>query len=79
MDEIFAAIAAYLRERNPRLTVERAPVERVWRDSLRPWRPSAGPMVYCRCCGRAILSGEGLFDLEKLREDRACAEHYIPF
>lgn len=76
MDDLFAAIAAYLRERNSRLTAERAPVERVWSGSLRAY---TGQAVYCRICGRPITSGEGLFDVEKLRADRACVDHYIPF
>lgn len=76
MDELFAAIAAYLRERNSRLTADRAPVERVWTGTLRTY---GGMQVYCRHCGRPITSGEGLFEVEKLREDRSCAEHYIPF
>ena len=74
MDDLFAVIAAHLRRHNRR--PGRAPIERVWTGTL---RRHGGPPVYCRHCGRPILSGDGLFELEELREDRSCADHYIPF
>jgi hypothetical protein len=46
---------------------------------VRPMRANGGPLVYCRYCGRAILSGDGLFELEPLQVDRACVDHYVPF
>lgn len=74
MDELHAAIAAHLRRTNRRL--ERAPIGHVWEEAL---RSLAGRQVYCRWCGKPITGGEGLFALEKLREDRSCVDHYIPF
>ena len=74
MDDLFAAIADHLRRYNQRL--EPAPTERVWRETVRAFSSAA---VYCRHCGKAIVSGEGVFELESLWEDRSCAEHYIPF
>ena len=76
MDDLFAAITAFLREHNSRVPVDRAPIERVWTGALRRY---GGLPVYCRYCGRPILGGDGLFELEELREDRACAEHHVPF
>jgi hypothetical protein len=74
MDELHAAIAAHLRRHNRRLG--RAPIDRVWREALRTYGVRA---VHCQVCGKAITSGEGLFALERLREARRCADHYIPY
>lgn len=67
MDDLFAALARFLRERNTQLTV------------AAPRPVPEGVAVHCRYCGRRILDGEGLFDMAQLRADRACVEHYIPF
>ena len=75
MDDLFAAIADHLRRHNRRL--DHAPIERVWPESV---RAHGGAGVYCRVCGKLILSGEGLVELESLWADRLCADHYsIPF
>lgn len=74
MDDLFAEIRIYLAFHNDRL--RRAPVRR---GSSRALWDYSGQQVYCKVCGRPITSGEGLFDVEKLRADRACADHYVPF
>lgn len=77
MDDLLVTIADYLRYHNARLRPARSAVAEIaWRRAV---LRQGGRQVYCRWCGKAITSGEGLFDLEKLREDRVCAEHYIPF
>lgn len=80
MDDLFAAIAAHLRRHNRRLLTPCPPpvplagkeaiIAGIWGD--------ARPQVYCRYCGRPIWSGEGLFEVDKLWEDRSCVDHYVP-
>jgi hypothetical protein len=74
VDDLFAAIAAYLRYHNSLVREQQR--EQARRKALRGYRTH---LVYCRHCGRPITSGEGLFAVEQLREDRACVDHYMPF
>jgi hypothetical protein len=61
VDDLHAAIAAHLRERNTRLTVERAPIERVWQDSVRPLA-----LMRCRRCGGPLLADASVTQVEAL-------------
>jgi len=75
MDELHAAIAAYLRGqrrttevRRPRAETEReATILAIWRDRC--------DMPRCRFCGRAIVDGDGLIPVTQLRAARVCVEH----
>jgi hypothetical protein len=74
VDDLFAAIAAHLRRHNQRLG--QPLVERVWPEAVQAY---GGQVLHCRRCGAAIEDGGGLFDVEKLRAERACHMCYAPF
>jgi hypothetical protein len=71
MDDLFAAIAVHLRRHNRRL--ERAPVERVWQETMRPLAPAPG----CQCCGRAIMAGADPLTIGYLLRARRCLDCYM--
>lgn len=86
MDELHAAIAAYLRGqrrttevRRPQADVERhrtelerdAQILAIWRE--RRVAPS------CEVCGRPVDEDGGLFNLGDMQIRRQCAEHYTLF
>ena len=74
MDELHAAIAAHLRAQR------RQVAERQQRDAriLAIWRERCD-VPRCRYCGKAIAEGDDLWDVEYLRQARACADHCAPF
>jgi len=75
MEQLHAAIAAYLRGqrrtievRRPRAEAEReATILGLWRDR---W-----DVPCCRFCGRVIVDGDGLIPVAQLRAARVCVEH----
>ena len=64
MDELHAAIAAYLRRQREH---ERALLA-LWRERC--------DVPRCRYCGKPIAEGDDLWGVEYLRQARACADHY---
>ncbi len=86
MDELHAAIAAYLRGQRRTAEVRRplADAERqrtqLARDAriLAIWRERRAVPV-CTVCGRLVDDDGGLFNLADMQLRRQCAEHYCPF
>jgi hypothetical protein len=70
VDDLFAAIAAHLRRTNRRLG--RAPIERVWDDTVRPLalRP-------CRSCGGTIATDRDIQALGPLLAGQLCPGCYL--
>jgi hypothetical protein len=72
VEELHAAIAAHLRaERQRRVCAIEEPILATWRER---W-----DVLRCRYCGKSIAEGDDLWDVEYLRQARACADHYAPF
>jgi len=67
VDDLHAAIAAYLRRHNPHL--------------LTPSPPPVSllDVPRCRYCGKPIAQGNDAFDVEQMRAARACVDHFAPF
>jgi len=75
MDELHAAIVAYLR--GQRRTTER---RRQARESIPlELEVMSFPAPRCQICGRTVDDDGGLFDLAHMQARRQCAEHYCPF
>ncbi len=75
MDELHAAIAAYLR--GQRRTAEvRRPMREVLPLEL---EMMAHPAPRCQVCGRLIDDDGGLFNLADMQARRQCEQHYCPF
>lgn len=69
MDELHAAIAAYLREQRSIAEAERAArILAIWRERCAVPR--------CRYCGTSIDDRDGCFPVEELLLARACAAHH---
>jgi len=75
MDDLHAAIAAYLRGQR-RATEVRRPVAEAEREAtiLGLWRDRCD-VPCCRFCGRAIVDGDGLIPVAQLWAARVCVEH----
>jgi len=86
VDELHAAIAAYLRgQRRP------AEVRRPVREPERPltdadrarqlfgYAEGRFPAPRCQVCGRAVDDDGGLFNLADMQRRRQCVECYCPF
>ncbi len=75
MDELHAAIAAYLRGQR-RTTEVRRPHAESEREVtiLALWRDRCD-VPRCRFCGRAIVDGDELIPVTQLRAARVCVEH----
>ena len=76
MDELHAAIAAYLRGQR-RTSEVRRPASEVAREAtiLGLWRARCG-VPRCRYCGTPIDDRDGSFPVEELLLARACAAHH---
>ncbi len=86
MEELHAALAAYLR--GQRRTAE---VRRPVRESERPltdaerarqlfgYAEGRFPAPRCLICGRTVDADGGLFNLADMQLRRQCAEHYVSF
>ena len=74
MDELHAAIATHLRAQRRQVAATGERDERI----LAIWyERSAVPR--CRYCGKPIEAGDDLWDVEDLRQARACGDHFAPF
>jgi len=74
VEELHAAIAAHLRAQRRQFaeTGEReAGILAIWRERCAVPR--------CRYCGKPIAEGDEAFDVELMRQARACVDHYAPF
>ncbi len=74
MEELHASIAAHLRRQRQVRAMMRRHEEHV----LGIWRERAG-VPHCRYCGKPIEAGDDIWDVEDLRQARACVDHYAPF
>ena len=75
MDELHAAIAAYLR--GQRRAAER---RRQARESIPlELEVTFFPAPRCQVCGRPVDDDGGLFSLTDMQTRRQCSEHYCPF
>jgi len=86
VDELHAAIAAYLRHHRRAAEVQRpqADAARHGTDAARVRQlfrhaPGRYPAPRCLICGRAVDDAGGLFSLGELQVRRLCVEHYTPF
>jgi len=87
MEQLHAAIAAYLREHNRFAENRRrsmAQAERPLSDTERArqlFGYAEGRYAVPRCliCGRPVDDDGGLFNLQDMQTRRQCAEHYCPF
>ncbi len=70
MDELHAVIVEYLRQQR-RSTASEAGILGIWRERCAVPR--------CRYCGKPIEAGDALWDVELMRQARACVDHYAPF
>ncbi len=79
VEELHAAIAAYLRGQR-RTTEVRRPRAESEREAriLGIWRERA-EVPRCVVCGRPVDDDGGLFNLADMQLRRQCAEHYCPF
>lgn len=74
MEELHAAVAAHLRAQRRHLAETGERDERI----LGIWYERAG-VPHCRYCGKPIAVGDDIWDVEELRQARACGDHYAPF
>jgi len=86
MEQLHAAIAAYLRGQR-RTTEVRRPVADTERHStalerdaqiLAIWRERR-PVPHCVVCGRPVDDDGGCFNLADMQLRRQCEQHYCPF
>lgn len=75
MDELHAAIAAYLRGQRRTIEVRRPRAEALPLEL----EMTSHPAPRCQVCGRAVDDDGGLFNLQDMQLRRQCAEHYCPF
>ncbi len=75
MEELHAAIAAYLRAQHRHLAEagdRESAVLLIWQDRY--------AIPQCKVCGVAIDSDEGVLDnLANMLAVRECRDHYVPF
>ncbi len=74
MDELHAAIAAYLHRAARVQSLKRrheAAIMAIW------YERAAVP--HCRYCGKPIIEGDDAFDVEQMRAARACVNHLAAF
>jgi len=76
VEELHASIAAYLRAQRQR--DKAAQLSRVESAILAIWYERSG-VPHCRYCGKPIEAGDDIWDVEYLRQARACGDHYAPF
>ena len=74
MDELHAAIAAYLHRAARVQSLKRRHEAAI----MAIWYERSG-MPHCRYCGRPITDDDGLYNLADMREVRECASHYTLF
>ncbi len=72
MEELHAAIAAYLRAHHDATKAERV-------RQLFGYREGRSPAPRCLVCGCLVDDDGGLFNLADMQLRRQCAEHYCPF
>jgi len=76
MEELQASIVAHLRAQRPR--DKAAQLSRLESAILGIWYERSG-VPHCRYCGKPIAAGDDIWDVEDLRQARACGDHYAPF
>ncbi len=73
-DELHASIDAHLRRQRQ----VRAMLRRHEEHILGLWRERVD-VPHCRYCGKPIIAGDDVFDVETMRAARACVDHFAPF
>ena len=78
MDELHAAIAAYLCQQRRTSEVRRTLADVEPARQLFGYREGQYPTPRCLVCSRAVDDDDGCFDLADMQRRRQCAEHYCP-
>ncbi len=86
MEELHAAIAAYLRGQRRTIEVRRPvrepgrpPTDAARARQLFGYAEGRFPVPRCQVCGCPVDDDGGLFNLADMQARRQCEQHYCPF